>query len=115
MIFPRFLNRVGKGCTLVAATLILPVLSYAGTDNGNGNNGQNNGNQNGHNLTVPAVREANAGWVLIPFFRRDPVLFGTTTPPRKGGVRRVLNQKKSRKTAQPRRNSDGFCGFPRIA
>jgi hypothetical protein len=60
-----------KLCALVAATLI-PVLSYAGTDNGNGNGGQNNGNQNGHNkggnLPVPAVPEANAGWVLIPFF-----------------------------------------------
>jgi len=51
--------------------LILPALAYAGTDNGKGNDGKNNGNQNGHdkgNPPVPVVPEANAAWVLIPFF-----------------------------------------------
>jgi len=43
------------------------VLAYAGTDNGKGNNGQNNGNQYGHD-NIPVVPEANAGWVLAPFF-----------------------------------------------
>jgi hypothetical protein len=59
-----------KLCALVAATLILPALAFAGTDNGNGNNGQNNGNQNGKNRgdpSIPSVPEANAGWVLVPF------------------------------------------------
>ena len=47
-----------KVCALLAATLILPALAYAGTDNGN---------QNGRD-EIPVVPEANAGWVLIPFF-----------------------------------------------
>ena len=71
-MYLRFHNRIGKVCALVAATLVLPVLAYAaGTDNGNGNGGQNNGNQNGHNKGDPPVvstPEANAGWVLVPFF-----------------------------------------------
>jgi hypothetical protein len=60
-------NSIRKVCALLAATAILPVLAYAGTDNGNGNNGQNNGNQNGRK-NIPVVPEANAGWVLVPFF-----------------------------------------------
>jgi hypothetical protein len=36
-------------------------------DNGRGDKGQNNGNQNGR-VKIPVVPEANAGWVLIPFF-----------------------------------------------
>jgi hypothetical protein len=67
MKYPRFLDRVGKVCVLLAATLILPVLAYAGTDNGKGNNGQNIGKQNGHD-NIPVVPEANAVWVLVPFF-----------------------------------------------
>ena len=51
-----------KVCALVAATLVLPVLAFGGTDNGKGNNG----NQYGRDK-VSAVPEANAGWVLIPF------------------------------------------------
>jgi hypothetical protein len=58
-------KRVGKVCALLTASLILPVLGYAGTDNGNGNNGQNNGKQNGHQ-DPPVVPEANPVWVLIP-------------------------------------------------
>jgi hypothetical protein len=60
-------NGIRKVCALVAVSLILPALAYAGTDHGKGNNGQNNGKQNGHNK-VPVVPEANAGWVLVPFF-----------------------------------------------
>jgi hypothetical protein len=57
-----------KACMILAATLILPALANAGTDNGNGNGGQNNGNQNGRNhAPVPVVPEANAVWVLVPF------------------------------------------------
>jgi hypothetical protein len=67
-------NRISKVCALAAATLILPVLAYAGHDNGKGNNGENNGkgdNGNGNDRGdkhIPVVPEANAGWVLIPFF-----------------------------------------------
>jgi len=65
-------DHLRKVCALLAATLILPVLAFAGTDNGKGNNGQNNGNQFGKvkndDPPVSPVPEANAGWVLIPFF-----------------------------------------------
>ena len=57
--------RICKLCALVAATLILPALAFAGTDNGKGNDGQNNGKQKGHQ--VPVVPEANTAWVLVPF------------------------------------------------
>jgi hypothetical protein len=57
-------KRLGKTCALVTASLILPVLAYAGTDNGKGNNGQNNGNQNGHH--DPVVAEVPTVWVLLP-------------------------------------------------
>lgn len=61
-------NSIGKACALAAATLLLPLLAYAGTDNGKGNNGQNNGHQYGKgNSSIPVVPEANAGWVLLPF------------------------------------------------
>lgn len=63
---PRLNKRICKVCALVAATLILPALAFAGTDNGKGNNGQNNGQQNGHK--IPVVPEANPAWVLVPFF-----------------------------------------------
>ena len=63
-------DHLRKVCALSAAALILPVLAFAGTDKGNGNNGQNNGNQYGKVKDPPVspVPEANAGWVLIPFF-----------------------------------------------
>jgi hypothetical protein len=34
---PRFYPRIGKLCALVAATLVLPAMALAGTDNGNRN------------------------------------------------------------------------------
>jgi hypothetical protein len=68
-------NRISKACALVAATLILPVLAYAGHDNGKGNKGDNDEHRWGDHDTdrgpdkhIPVVPEANAGWVLIPFF-----------------------------------------------
>ena len=67
MNYSRLQNRLRLACALLATTLFLPVMAYAGTDNGKGNNGQNKGNQNGHDK-IPVVPEANAGWVLIPFF-----------------------------------------------
>jgi hypothetical protein len=47
-MFTPFLTRICKVFALSAATLILPVLTYAGMDNGKGNDGHNNGNQFGH-------------------------------------------------------------------
>jgi hypothetical protein len=66
-MYSSFLKRAGKVGALIAAAAILPVLAYAGTDNGNGNGGQNNGQQNGHKHKDPVVPEVNAAWVLIPF------------------------------------------------
>jgi hypothetical protein len=63
----RFLSRLGKICAVLAVTFILPVLGYAGTDNGTGNGGQNNGKQNGHD-NIPVAPEPNVAWVLVPFF-----------------------------------------------
>jgi hypothetical protein len=69
MKYLRLDDRIRNLCALVAVTLILPTLAYAGTDNGKGNGGQNNGNQNGRDRhNVPVVPEATAGWVLVPFF-----------------------------------------------
>ena len=59
-------NSIRKICALVAVTLVLPALAYAGNDNGKGNDGTNNGK--GNNKQIPVVPEANAGWVLVPFF-----------------------------------------------
>jgi hypothetical protein len=64
-------SRVSKILAVVAASLILPGLALAGTDNGTGNHGQNNGNQYGkgdhRDPSVSSVPEANPGIVLIPF------------------------------------------------
>ncbi len=64
------LHYVRKICALVAATLILPGLAQAGTDNGKGSCGQNSGNQFGRDKGDPGVSsvpEANTAWVLVPF------------------------------------------------
>jgi hypothetical protein len=79
MYYLHLFSRAGKLCALVAASLILPILTFAGTDNGNGNGGQNNGNQNGHNkvATVPdagpgiALLGATVGAVLLFSLRRS--------------------------------------------
>jgi hypothetical protein len=63
LIHRRFNKRISKACALLAATLILPVLSYA-QDQGGNNQGGNNNNQGGNHV----VPETNAGWMLVPFF-----------------------------------------------
>jgi len=86
MKYPKLHNGISKVCALGAAILILPVLAYADhdSDKGNkGNKGDNDGQQWGEkdeprwgdhyidrdrDRHVPVVPEANAGWVLIPFF-----------------------------------------------
>ena len=52
MLIPRFHNRIGKVCALVAAALILPALAYAG-----GNNNDQGG--------VHTVPEGGPGIVLL--------------------------------------------------
>jgi hypothetical protein len=58
-------HHLRKVCVLTAVTFILPALAYAGHDNGKGNDGENNGKGD---KQIPVVPEANAAWVLIPFF-----------------------------------------------
>ena len=64
-------------CALVAASLILPALAYADHDNDRGNHwrgdndehhGISDNDKHQGNQQVPVVPEANAGWVLVPFF-----------------------------------------------
>jgi hypothetical protein len=62
MLYPGVFKRVCRICALVAAALVLPVLAYAGTDNGKGNNGQNKG----HHKDPPVVPEVNPVWMLLP-------------------------------------------------
>jgi hypothetical protein len=59
---------------LLATTLLLPTLAFADHDKGKGNkdekddkgdNGKGNDRGDKH---IPVVPEANAGWVLVPFF-----------------------------------------------
>ena len=66
-----------KVCALVAASLIVPPLAYADRDNdrvnhGRGDNDEHQGkgdnNERHGNPRISAVPEANAGWVLVPFF-----------------------------------------------
>jgi hypothetical protein len=59
MLYPGVFKRVCRICALVAATLVLPVLAYAGTDNGKGNHGQNKGHHK-----VP--EEVSPVWMLLP-------------------------------------------------
>jgi hypothetical protein len=71
----------------------------AGTDNGKGNDSQNNGNQNGRDqATVRVVPEANAGWVLVPFFGAVLFFFSTTSLPCEGDPTRGI---KWRPTGSP--------------
>jgi hypothetical protein len=64
MISPRFHDRIGKVCALVAATLVLPVLAHA-NQNQNGGNGGNNNNQNNNNQGIPSVPDGGPGIVLL--------------------------------------------------
>jgi hypothetical protein len=67
LAFVKYLQ-LSKILAVVAASLVLPGLSLAGTDNGKGNDGQNNGNQYGKgDPTISSVPEGNSGIVLIPF------------------------------------------------
>ena len=79
MYYVHSSSRVGKLCALVTASVILPILAFAGTDPGNGNDGKNNGKQIGHDkvVTVPdagpgiALLAATVGIVLLFSVRRS--------------------------------------------
>ena len=96
MIYPKVHNRIRKICALLAASLVLPVLAYADHDDAKRSKGDNDDRSShrdeqrsgdkqyaydrdehswGEKDTtrdrakdVPVVPEANAGWVLVPFF-----------------------------------------------
>ena len=68
-------NRIRKVCALVAASMILPALANADTDNGKGNGGKNNGNQKGHDK-IPAVPDGGPGIVLLTTAIGAVLLFG---------------------------------------
>jgi hypothetical protein len=62
-------DHLRKVCVLVAATFILPALAYAGHDNDKDKKGENDGKgKDKGDKQIPVVPEANAAWVLIPFF-----------------------------------------------
>jgi len=65
MSLPRFDHHFRTVCALAAAALLLPALAYAGQDNSKGND-DNQGDR--RERPIPVVPEANAGWVLLPFF-----------------------------------------------
>jgi 1,4-dihydroxy-2-naphthoate octaprenyltransferase len=70
MTYKSSFHHIRKIFALAAATLILPALAHADTDNGKGNDGENNGNQNGKDkgdATVTSTPEPNTAIVLIPF------------------------------------------------
>jgi hypothetical protein len=65
----RFLPPFCKVCALAGTILILPVLAYAGHDQGKkGDNDDNKGKGSDRgDKQIPVVPEANAAWVLVPF------------------------------------------------
>ena len=69
--FPRLKSRVRILSALVAASIVLPALAYAGHDNDKnsdrGNDRRGDNDKRHGNPRISAVPEANAGWVLIPF------------------------------------------------
>jgi hypothetical protein len=78
MKYPQLHNHVRKVCALVAASLILPALAYAGHDNDSGRENHWRGDNDEHHgrgdndehhgdPRVSAVPEANPGIVLMPF------------------------------------------------
>jgi hypothetical protein len=66
------LHYIRKVSALVAASLILPALAYADHDNDKNSYRDDRGrcDKDDHhwNKPIPHAPEANAGWVLIPFF-----------------------------------------------
>jgi hypothetical protein len=75
---PRFTSRAAKLCALLAASFVLPLLTFAESDHGKGNSGNQygkgedkygKGEDNGRrgDPRISSVPEANPGIVLIPF------------------------------------------------
>ena len=60
-----------RACVLVAATMMLPLLAFAGGHDSSDRKDENRwGDHDTHgdrDRHVPVVPETNAGWVLVPF------------------------------------------------
>jgi hypothetical protein len=69
---PQSNSRLRSLCAVLATAIALPVLAYADHDNDKnsdrGNHGRGDNNERNGTQRIPVVPEANAGWVLIPFF-----------------------------------------------
>ena len=80
MQHPRLKSRVRTLSALVAASIALPALAYADRDNDKDAHRENHGrvdnDEHRADRNIPVVPEANAGWVLVPFF--GAVLFFST-------------------------------------
>jgi hypothetical protein len=65
-------NRICKVCALLLATLTLPPLAHTEDRDGRDQNKEHRWGDHDTDIDrdrkVPVVPEANAGWVLIPFF-----------------------------------------------
>jgi hypothetical protein len=70
MFIPKVHKSIGKVCALVAASLILPVLAYAGDGN---DQGQNDNSQGTH-----SVPDGGPGIVLLTTAIGAVLLFGAT-------------------------------------
>jgi hypothetical protein len=65
--------------TLVVASIALPALAYADREDKDSraeNHGRGDNDEHHAARDIPVVPEANAGWVLVPFF--GAVLFFST-------------------------------------
>jgi hypothetical protein len=69
---PQLKNRLRILCAVIATAIALPALAYADHENDKnsdrGNHGRGDNDERHGDPHVSAVPEANAGWVLIPFF-----------------------------------------------
>jgi hypothetical protein len=69
---PALKSRHRNLCAVIATAIALPALAYADHDkdknSDRGNHGRGDNDERHGNQHIPVVPEANAGWVLIPFF-----------------------------------------------
>jgi hypothetical protein len=63
----RSQNHILKFCDLAATSLIIPALAYADHDDHTSSYGDYGWGDKGK-TPIPHAPEANAGWVLVPFF-----------------------------------------------
>lgn len=79
-------NDVRKLCALVAVTLILPALAYAGHDRDKDKGGEDNGKQNGRGH-IEKVPEGGPGIVVLITTVGAILFFAARRPSREKAVR----------------------------